>query len=429
MSIRILLLLNCFVFSVPQLLAAGAESSPTEANKRVSHHVDAPLALSEALTLARQTDLLYKREVAMAKSYKSQSMAVRRYPDPQIKLSSLNYPTDTFARDQEAMTQLKVGLKQTFPRGQTLRFRSQKANLMSRRHDYLARDRQLRTIRGTRKAWLELWYWVKAEKIVAYNKVLFVRALRTTRDQYRTGKRRQEDIVRAQLELDLINDKLILIKTKQQQSRAILASWIGRSAAVRPLSKKIPLFKWIPNVLKIKARLRFHPLLSASMKAVEARRRDVDISKQSLKAAYALEVSYAQRADRPDFVSAGVAIKIPLFKRKSIAHQTSAAQSRVDAEVNRKDDLFVMMLRRYHDRLAVWNRLKQRYRSFKTILIPRARSNARLTTSTYRNGQTDFSNMIRAQITALEIQLKATRIRIDLSKVHADMAYLAGEQQ
>ncbi|VAW74172.1 Heavy metal RND efflux outer membrane protein, CzcC family [hydrothermal vent metagenome] len=429
MSIRILFLLNCCVFIVPQLLAADTEPRVTEAERRMSHNSQAPLALNEALALARQADLLYKREVAMAKSYKSQSIAVRRYPDPQIKLSSLNFPTDTFARDQEPMTQLKVGLKQAFPRGRTLHFRSQKAKLMSLRHDYLARDRRLRTIRGTRKAWLELWYWTKAEKIVAYNKVLFVRALRTTRDQYRTGKRRQEDIIRAQLELDLINDKLILIKTKQQQTRAILASWVGRSAAMRPLSKKIPLFKWIPDVLKIKARLRFHPLLSASMKAVEARRRDVDISKQSSKAAYALEVSYAQRQDRPDFVSAGVAIKIPLFKRQSIGHQTNAAQSRVNAEVNRKDDLFVMMLRRYQDRLAVWNRLKQRYRSFKNVLIPRARSNARLTTSTYRNGQTDFSNMIRAQITALEIQLKATRIRIDLSKAHADMSYLAGEQK
>jgi len=387
------------------------------------------LSLSEALRLAQQADLLYKRETAMAMSYRDRSFAVRQYPDPQIKISSLNFPTDTYARDQEPMTQLKLGFKQKLPRGKTLRFKSQKASLMSSRHKFLAQDRRLRTIRGTRQAWLELWYWIKAEKIVSYNKVLFVRALRTTQNQYKTGKRRQEDIVRAQLELDLLNDKLIQIRTKQQQARAVLASWVGQEAARRALPKNIPAYKWVPVASKIKNHLRLHPLLKASVKAVEARRRDVDISKQSYKPAYAIEVSYAQRQNRPDFVSAGVAIRIPFFKRKSLNYQTSAAQRRVEAEVNRKDDRFVMMLRQYHDRLAVWTRLKQRYRSFKLTLIPRARSNARLTTSTYRNGRTDFANMIRAQITALDVQLKAIRIRIDLNKAHADMRYLAGEQR
>ena len=388
----------------------------------------APLSLDEALSLAKQADLLYKSQASMAQSYQDKSIAVRRLPDPKVKLSAMNFPSDTFARDQEPMTQLKVGLQQQLPRGKTLRYRSQKAKLMAARHSYLAKDRQLRTIRSTRKAWLELWYWIKAEKIISYNKTLFVRALRTTRDQYKTGKRRQEDIVRAQLELDLLNDRLVQIKTKQQQARAMLASLVGQTAALRPLPKKIPLFTWLPRASKIKRQLRKHPLLVSSIKAVEAKRRDVDISKQSYKTGVGFEVSYAQRQNRPDFVSAGVALRIPLFKGKHLDRQTSAAQQRVNAEVNRKDDMFVMMLRQYNDRLAVWNRLKQRYRLFKGTLIPRARSNARLTTSTYRNGRTDFANMIRAQITALNIQLKATRIHIDLSKAHADMSYLAGER-
>ena len=386
-----------------------------------------PLTLKEALRLAREADLLYKRETALAKSYQDRSIAVRKYPDPRIKMSAMNFPTDSYARDQEPMTQLKVGIQQKLPRGKTLRYKSEKATLMSARHKYLAQDRALRTIRGTRKAWLELWYWNRAEKIVTYNKVLFVRGLRTTRDQYRTGRRRQEDIVRAQLEIDLLDDKLVQIRTRQQQSRAVLASWIGESAAQRPLTKKIPQFNWMPMASKIKDHLRHHPLFLASIKGVEARRRDVDIAKQAYKTGFAFEVSYAQRENRADFVSAGIAMRIPLFKGKKLDRQTQAARRRVEAETHRKDDVFVMMLRQYNDRLALWNRLKQRYRSFKFILIPRARSNSRLTTSTYRNGRTDFANMIRAQVTALNIQLKAIRIRIDLSKAHADMSYLAGE--
>jgi cobalt-zinc-cadmium efflux system outer membrane protein len=36
-------------------------------------------------------------------------------PDPIVNVNAMNFPTDSFDRDQEAMTQLQVGFSQVFP--------------------------------------------------------------------------------------------------------------------------------------------------------------------------------------------------------------------------------------------------------------------------------------------------------------------------
>ena len=36
-------------------------------------------------------------------------------PDPKLKIGVMNLPLDSFERDQEAMTQLQLGLQQAFP--------------------------------------------------------------------------------------------------------------------------------------------------------------------------------------------------------------------------------------------------------------------------------------------------------------------------
>ena len=47
----------------------------------------------------------------------SLSVAAGTYPDPKMTLSLVNLATDSFDFNQEAMTQLKVGVSQMFPPG------------------------------------------------------------------------------------------------------------------------------------------------------------------------------------------------------------------------------------------------------------------------------------------------------------------------
>ncbi|MED5442485.1 MAG: TolC family protein, partial [Pseudomonadota bacterium] len=52
-----------------------------------------------------------------ANAQRAQARATRALPNPQLRLGLANLPADTFAWDQEPMTQLQVSLRQALPNG------------------------------------------------------------------------------------------------------------------------------------------------------------------------------------------------------------------------------------------------------------------------------------------------------------------------
>ena len=61
---------------------------------------------------------------------------------------------------------------------------------------------------------------------------------------------------------------------------------------------------------------------------------------------------------------------------------------------------------------------------FSDQLIKEARANAEAALSAYQSGTTEFTALMRAQITELDIRLQAHRVRVDRAKAHVRLLYL-----
>jgi len=384
------------------------------------------LSLNEAIALGLKLDIGQRKQASLAEAYRQKAQSVKRLSEPTLKFGLLNYPTDTFARDQAPMTQAKFGIKQNFPKGKTLRLKSERAQINASRHLVLKTNQGLMTQQMVRKAWLELMYWLKAETIVRKNKRYLQQVLKITQDQYRSGRRPQQDVIRGQLEIDLIDDKVLSIKTKQEQARAKLGKWIGYDNAARPLPKSIPKLPTIPESFNFLELLKRHPKFISSLKMVAAKAKNVDIAKQAFKPQFSVELSYANRVNRADFASVAVGVKLPFLRKKKYDHNLLSAQSKLGAAQADNDDVYIEMRRQYHDRYATWRKLQERERKFRKVLMPRANSNARVTVSAYRNGRSDFNTLIRARVIKLNVELKALRVLVNYLKAKVDLLYLSG---
>ena len=78
------------------------------------------LNLQQAEHLAVQADPAIEKFKATSLSYENASIADDTLPDPKLRLGAVNVPVDTFDLEQEQMTQLKIGVQQNFPRGNSL---------------------------------------------------------------------------------------------------------------------------------------------------------------------------------------------------------------------------------------------------------------------------------------------------------------------
>jgi len=408
------------------LVVVGLFAAPTMAEE---------LSLAEAEGIALQADPMLNLIDANAQALDEAAIADGQLPDPKLKFSLFNFPTDTFSRTQEPITQLRFGLQQTIPRGDTLALKSKRTS--SRASSVRAKnsDEELKLRRDVRKYWFETWYWAKAEQIVKKDIELFKQLVDITESQYAAGKQNQQDVLRAELEKGLLDDRLTHIQQQQEAARAELSKWLG-AESLRRLPSSLPTLPALPTRAEFEALLVNHPSLKIFRSKIDMNRHSVSIAREAYKPAYTLGVDYGARggnnpdgSERADFIAATVVIDLPIFTDKRQDRRLASAQRRASAAQLELDDKYramQSMLSRDH---VTWTKLSQRLDRYRNTLITQAKANSEASLLAYQNDATDFATLMRAKITELNTHLKALRIHTNYAKAHARLLYLAGEQK
>ncbi|MDH5191988.1 MAG: TolC family protein, partial [Gammaproteobacteria bacterium] len=342
-------------------------------------------------------------------------------------------PTDTFKREQEPMTQVQVGIQQAIPRGDTLAIKSRQTSILSEGVRYRGTDRQLEVLRDVRKNWLEAYYWSNALTVVNETRSLFNQLVSITESHYSTGKRNQQDVIRAALELGLLDDRKVKIKQEEEKARARLSRWVGNKAS-GSLPKELPTFSVATDRNALNNILEQHPKLQMRNALVNARQAGVDLARESYKPAWMIDLTYGMRdgnnangTERADLASAMLIFDLPLFTSKRQDKQLSASQHELAAVMYERDDVRLNLATEMDLVMVMEQRLAERKTHFKKLLVPQADANASAALNAYQSDETDFATLMRAQITQLETRLNALRVQVDYAKAQADLLYLTGE--
>ena len=395
-----------------------------------------PLSLHDAENLVIHHDAKLTEIRLKSEALQEGSVAVGTLPDPKLKLGLMNLPTDTFDLEQEAMTQIQVGVVQMFPGGDTLQLKT--GRLADNAKGELARAaaRQRNIIQQVRMGWLDVYYWQHATEVVVNNRKLFKQLVKVTESLYAVGRRKQQDVLRAELELGLLDDRETQVTTMVEMKRANLAKLIGQQAASRPLTTTFPSLPEIPNPETSMQRLAQHPLLEYEQTRVDASQKDVDIARQAYKPAWLLDVTYGFRdgynpdgSDRADFLSAMVMVDMPFFTGSRQDRNLSANKLKHQASLYAREDRVRELNKAWDASHAEWLRLGERVRLFEKSLLAKARENSKASMHAYQNDQGDFSSLMRARIMEFETELKALRMKVEHAKSQAKLLYLVGDDK
>lgn len=405
-------------------------------NTSVYAGIGQALTLQEAETLAKELDPGSQRYMSLARSMQEKSVADAQLPDPKLRFGLMNFPVDTFNRGQEPMTQVQLGIQQKFPRGNSLNIKSQRTLVNARSQEHRAQDREILLQKQVRLSWLELFYWLRAEELIIKNRSLFEQLVEVTQFHYGAGKRNQQDVIRAQLELSRLDDRLIGIKTNQEKSGAELAVLVGRKMETITLADELPFIAEDFVLEELHGQLDSHPMLLVAKSMVEVGQKNVALAREAYKPSWMLGVNYGMRdgqnpngSSRPDFLSIGVTIDVPLFKEKRQDRRLKASQYKLGASQQMQDQQYLKLKQMLDKEFANWKRLNERHRFYQDKLIPQAEQNSSAALFAYQNDRTDFATLMRARITELNTHLKSIRININRVKAQAGVLYFSGEQQ
>lgn len=388
------------------------------------------LTLAEAERLALNSDFIIKQYTARSESLDERATADGQLPDPKLKLGIMNMPIDGFDRSQENMTQLQFGVQQSFPRGRTLHYKRLQTEDIADVDQARALEQEKKVLRALRNSYLSLYLNIKTDSILQENRNLFTQLLDITQRQYAVGRDNQHDVLRAQLELALIDDRIAVITGEKEISLAELAKWVGDVSAQRPLPEKFPEISSPVSLDVIVSSLTSHPSIQVEDAIVNASDKNIKIAEEQYKPGWMLDLTYGERtgnnlngSSRDDFASIMVMVELPIFTDKRQDKRLTASKLEHIATQYARSDRLLELKRQVEKEYANWIRMGQRYELYETRATVDAAQNSESTLKAYQNGQADFTTLMRARLTELNTQLDMLKIRVNQAKSEASLLY------
>lgn len=392
------------------------------------------LSLNQAVFQAIESDGWLKSSELKESAFRDESISHQTLPDPVISVGVANLPTASWEFDREDMTQFKVGVSQRFPRGDSRKVKARKSQLMADVNPYQRLERKAQLTRTVSHLWLDSFLAKRSIELIESDRDLFEQLVDVTTARYQSalGKARQQDVVRAQLELTKLEDRLTRLHMQYDTSRQLLAQWLPAQSHHMPLAMALPksLSPAPMPIAVLEQSVSKHPQLRITDKQIGIQQADIDLAKQDYQPSWALNASYGYRENGPtgvarsDFLSVGVSFDLPVFTSNRQAKTVSAASSRkqalaIDYQLLQKK--LVSQALKTQSELA---RLAERSSLYQDKLLKQAHEQAEASLSAYTNDDGDFADVMRAYIAELNSKIEALEIEIKEQKSLATMNYL-----
>lgn len=392
-----------------------------------------PLSTAEAelIALADEPGFLALAESAAA--VMEQSVAAGQLPDPQIVLGMQNFPIQSGGFTTEGMSQAVIGLRQAFPRGDTRKLKTRQLESLSSGLTADTRDRARQVRLATRRAWLGVYYWEHSRKLVLDSHAYFSDLLAITRSLYAVGSRNQQDVLRAEIELSRLDDRLIEIDRQVKDQRARLAQWVGAVHAARPLDTDLPAWNQVPNLAELTVQLDTHPAMFAADARIAASESSVALANERYKPAWGLEARLGLRGgelpngdSRSDFATVMLTFDLPLFHKNRQDRILASARHQKRSSLAARTKLARSLRQELESEYARWTELSRRIDVYRERIVPQSAELSAAALAAYQTNTADFADVMRAYIHELDTRIEHTELQTDRLRSYATIAALGG---
>ena len=391
-----------------------------------------PLTLAEAEDLALDQEPGHAALLARASAFEDRAVAAGQLPDPTMSMGLANYPISSGGFSTEGMTQAQLGYRQDFPSGKSRAFSTRRLESMSLEMTASADARVRDVLTNVRSGWLEAYYWQHAHDIVTESRPFFSDLVTVTRSSYAVGRKTQHDVLRAELELSRLDDRLIEINRHNMQARAALSEWLG-SAASRPIASKLPAWEQIPAIELLHDNLSSHPALRAADAKVDAQRAGVNLAEECKKPGWALDLDYGYRdgflpsgEPRSDFISLSVTMDLSFFRKNRQDRSLAAALSERSASEFEKNELSRHLSSQLDGEYAHWQDLTRRLALYESLILNLSENQAQAALLAYQSEVGDFADVMRGYIDDLNTRLDHVRLQVERGQSYTVLANLGG---
>ncbi len=361
-------------------------------------------------------------------------------PDPILSLNAINLPTDTFNLDQEAMTQMQIGISQVMPFPGKLSLKEEASEYEALAASNSVDEMRLSLISNTKSSWWQLHFLDRALDVVDSNQDLLRQFIQVAQTKYKVGDGLQQDVLLAQLELSkLIDQKINLEAVRRNQAIRlnVLMDAPPDNAVVLP--KKV--LADMPditdeNILYEQAEIA-RPLLKQKQNDINAAQSRLELARKEYYPDFKLGVAYGNRSGdnplprggaRSDFMSVMFSFNLPLYTKRKRDRAVSQRNLELRKSRDSLRDKWGVVRAEISSATTDYFRARELYELFQSGIIPQARQTVSSMLAGYQVNEVDFLNLVGSQVTLLNYEVQYWKALTEANQALARLVAAVGEE-
>lgn len=366
-----------------------------------------PVKLADLIAEAERVHPAIQAESRMIEAKRARVPQARALPDPTITVGWMGDIAPFKVQNGDPSSYRGISAMEEFPYPGKLKLRGEIAQKDADAEQWTLEATRRRIRAAVKSAYYELWSVGKALDITRKDKDLLQKLVRIAEEKYKVGKAAQQDVLRAQVEVTRILQRLTVLEQRRRTLEAQINSLLLRPTEA-PLGPLAPVEKSSLNY-------SLEELLAQGVEnAPEIRRRQqlidqsqlaLDLSKREFYPDFRVSYMYQQRSSMPDMHGFTAGINIPIFykskQREAVNEAVLTRQSMESSREALKTTLLFQVRNEYLQARASEELLNL----YAKGLIPQSTLALESALSSYQVGTVDFLNVISSFSAVLENEL------------------------
>lgn len=287
-----------------------------------------------------------------------------------------------------------------------------------------------RVVADVKTAYYDYAFYTKAIATTQRDKDLLEKLSKISEARYRVGKGAQQDVLKSQVEISMIEQRLTMLEQQLQTAQARINTLLFREpeAALPPPTALEPVKLEYSLDQLYQMALAQDTGIQREQRMVERNQYAADLAKKSYYPDFTVGYMFQQRPALPDMNGFTVTVNIPVFyrtkQREAVRESTEQLISAEQSKDNRKTELFFAVKEQY----LMAKSSERLFQLYSQGVVPQSSLALESSMSAYQVGNVDFLTVLSNFTTILDYEVNYYREVANYNMAVARLGPLVGTE-
>ncbi len=412
--VNVVLALAAFAQDKPAATDSPAPAPSAAAVLRVDDVVREALSRNPSISASMHTVAAQRAKVPQARSW----------PEPNFGVGWMGNARPFSVQTGDPSSYRSVSAMQNIPYPGKLALRAQVAGKDADMSQWEVESVRRRVASDVKAAYYDYWFYGKAIQTAERNRELLSKLSQVAEARYRVGRAGQPDVLRSQVEITMLLQKLTTFEQMRATAQARLNALLARdpSDSLPPaadIASQVPLAYGLDEIFALARQA--DPEYQKQQTAIERSQLSTRLAQKDYRPDLTVGYMYEQRPQMPDMHGFTFTVNLPVFyrtrQREAVKQTIEEGRASESARANRQNELY-FDLKQNHLALQASDRLLKLYSQG---VVPQSSLALESSMTAYQVGTVDFMTVLQNFTTVLNYETDYYR---EMANYHIALARL-----